>query len=208
MALSALTLACYTPRWLYIQGGTGVAELVTCRTTRTPPGASHASPELAQLAKIPSSGLLHSGGGTVLTVQQGRCSDCGRTVYEQGRARIIEAACTRAGSQLVEEFLGQLQKSCKRKDVQRLADVATLLEEYARLGTLKIPRELNQLRGDLWEIKPGDVRLTFYEFTDVIHPVRVARLATGFLKTQLRTQRHQVDKALWVVREDSENESI
>jgi hypothetical protein len=62
---------------------------------------------------------------------------CGRTIYEQGRARIIEAARVLAGDQPVEELLVRLEASKKARDLQRLADVAILLEEYAREGHLR-----------------------------------------------------------------------
>jgi hypothetical protein len=147
---------------------------------------------------------LLAGGGTVLTVQRWRCTACGRTIYEQGRARIIEAARTRAGEEPVEELLTRLESSRKPKDVDRFADAALVLEEYAREGTLEIPRELNHLREELWEIKPGDVRLTFYELNDAIHAVRVTRLATGFIKRQQRAPRREINRGLWVVREDNQ----
>jgi hypothetical protein len=121
-------------------------------------------------------------GGTVLTVHRQTCLHCGRTVYECGQARIIEAARTHDGKEPVEEFLRRLEKPRRAKNTQRLADIAIVFEEYGRTGTLDIPRELNDLRrGGLWEIKAGDVRFPFFEFTD---------------------------KALWVMGEDRSHESI
>jgi hypothetical protein len=104
----------------------------------------------------------------------------------------------------VEELLVRLEASKKARDLQRLADVAILLEEYAREGTLETPRELNHLRAELWEIKPGDVRLTFYELTDSLHSVGITRLTTGFIKRQERTPRREIDRGLWVMGEDEE----
>jgi hypothetical protein len=109
-----------------------------------------------------------------------------------------------AGDQPVEELLVRLEASKKARDLQRLADVAILLEEYAREGTLETPRELNHLRAELWEIKPGDVRLTFYELTDSLHSVGITRLTTGFIKRQERTPRREIDRGLWVMGEDEE----
>jgi hypothetical protein len=137
-----------------------------------------------------------------LTVQRRRCNDCGRTIYEQGRARIIEAARVRTGNEPVEELLVRLENSRRSEDTQRLAGVAIQLEAYAQEGTLEIPRELNHLRDDLWEIKAGDARLTFYKVTDDLHPVPVARLTSGFIKKQERAPRREIDKGLWVIRED------
>jgi hypothetical protein len=85
----------------------------------------------------------------------------------------------------VEELLARLEASKKAQDLQRLADAAVLREE-------------------LWEIKPGDVRLTFYELTDGLHSVRVTRLTTGFIKRQRRAPRREIDRGLWVIREDKQ----
>jgi hypothetical protein len=140
-----------------------------------------------------------------LTVQRRRCKDCGRTVYEQGRARIIEAARLLDGTEPVEELLARMEASKKKQDEQRRADTAILLEEYAREGTLETPRSLNHLRDELWEIKPGDVRLTFYELTDPLHSVHITRLTTGFIKRQELAPRSEIDRGLWVIREDKQS---
>jgi hypothetical protein len=137
-----------------------------------------------------------------LTVQRGRCEICGRTLYEHGRARIIEAARTSSGREPAEEFFSAMEVSRHRRDIQRLADAATLLEEYANEGTLERPRELNHLRYELWEIKPGDVRLPFYELADISHGLLVVRLTSGFLKTQRFTQQQHINWGLRVARED------
>lgn len=117
-------------------------------------------------------------------------------------------ARTSTGREPVEEFLAELEKSKKWKDTERIADIADLLEKYARFGQLEIPRELNYLRGDLWEIKPGDVRLPFYEVNDASHNITVVRITGGFFKTQLLTQRRHINWGLRVVREDRASESL
>jgi hypothetical protein len=137
-----------------------------------------------------------------LTVQQRRCTTCGRILYEHGHARIIEAACTTDGRAPAEEFLAGLAASKKQKDRDRITDVAMLLEEYAREGQLEITREINYLRDDLWEIKPGDVRLPYYLVVDTLHDAPVARLTSGFLKTQHLTQHRHINWGLRVARED------
>jgi hypothetical protein len=119
--------------------------------------------------------------------------------------RIIEAARTLGGDEPAEEFLGRLERSRKRKDTQRLADIAIVFEEYGQTGSLKIPRELNELRGGLREIKAGDTRFSFYELTDSDHSAVVTRLTGGFLKGTLRTPRGEIDKGLWVMGEDRQS---
>lgn len=154
--------------------------------------------------KITLAQVLRAGGGTVLTVQQRRCEICGRTVYEDRRSRIIEAARVKSGEEPAEKFIAGLLGSRRRKDADRLADVVQVLKDYAIEGTLEIPRELNELRGELRELKAGDVRLPFYEFTDDSHPKTVTRLTSGFIKKQGETPRHEIDNGLWVIREDRE----
>jgi hypothetical protein len=144
-------------------------------------------------------------GGTVLTVQRRACVQCGRTVYECGHTRMIEAARTLGGAEPVEEYLQKLEHSRRKEDAQRLADMAIVFEEYGQRGTLRIPRELNQLRDELWEIKVGDIRFPFYEVTDEKHSATVARLTGCFPKQTLRTPRREIDKALWVMGEDRQS---
>lgn len=149
-----------------------------------------------------------------MTVQRNTCIVCGRTVYERGQAKIIEAARAATGDEPVEEFIAKLEVAAVRKKgrretaVQRLADLADVFEDFARNGKLEVPRELNQLKDDLWEIKPGDVRLPFYETTDTAHGIAVVRLTSGFYKTQQLTQRHHINWALRVMREDRGHESL
>jgi len=145
------------------------------------------------------------GRGTVLTVHRRRCERCGRTVYVPEQSKVIEAARTADGREPVEEFFAKLEKSGKKgkhKDVSRLADVVDVLEDYARDRELDEPRELNFLEGDLWELKAGDVRISFYEVTDDLHDKPVFRLVEGFLKTQLTTQRKHINWGLRLIRED------
>ena len=49
------------------------------------------------------------------------------------------------------------------------------------------------------------MRFPFYEVDDGKHPSIVARLTGSFPKQTLRTPRQQIDKALWVMREDRQS---
>lgn len=140
-----------------------------------------------------------------MTVHGRACTQCGRTAFECGHARIIEAARALDGKEPAEEFVRTLLQSRKKKDEQRLVDMAIVFEEYGRNGDLQIPRELNHLRDDLWEIKAGDVRFPFYLVHDDKHPAPVARLTGGFVKQTQRTPRSQIDSALWVMGEDRQS---
>lgn len=148
-------------------------------------------------------------GGTVLTVQAVQlrgCAACGRTIYAQGAARIIEAARTGDSDQdLVAEFLSKKPWLRRRRPtVVREADVAIVFEEYARTGRLRMPRELNELDPSigLFEIKAGPGRFPFYELADEIHPVLVTRLTHGFTKGTVETPRKELDTAKRVMNED------
>ncbi|CAJ59139.1 MULTISPECIES: hypothetical protein [Frankia] len=81
------------------------------------------------------------------------CPDCRRIVYERGPARMIEAAQVPDQVPPVEEFFRALEK--KPAGRLQLADIAVRLEEYARRGSLPVPRELNDLADGLREIKVG-----------------------------------------------------
>ena len=76
---------------------------------------------------------------TVQVLQRGECTACGRTIYAQGSARIIEAARTSRGEDLVDEYLVRKPWMLRRKNtIVREADVAIVFEEYARTGVLRI----------------------------------------------------------------------
>lgn len=145
---------------------------------------------------------------TVQTVQRRGCTVCGRTIYAEGAARIIEAARTnKEGQDLVDEFLTTKPWLRRRKTtLVREADVAIVFGEYARTGTLRIPLELNDLDLSigLREIKAGPGRFPFYEITDEQHAVTVTRLTHGFPKGTDPTPRGELDKAKWVMRQDTE----
>jgi hypothetical protein len=144
---------------------------------------------------------LMSPGGTVLTVQtvqRWECTACGRTIYAQGAARIIEAARAAGGKDLVEEYLTKKPWLLWRRKVHvNEADVALRFDEYARTGTLRVPLELNDLdvTVGLREIKVGVARFPFFELTDSQHPVTVTRVTHGFTKGTDRTPLRELSKA-------------
>jgi hypothetical protein len=137
-----------------------------------------------------------------LTVQRRGCSACGRKIYAQGSARIVEAAQTLNGDEPAEDYLAKLETSRRPAALRRLADIAIVLNEYAREGQLRIPLELNQLQDDLWEIKVGDTRLPFYEFQDSVHGSMVTRLTHGFKKGQWPTPKGEIRRGMWIVGQD------
>jgi len=142
---------------------------------------------------------------TVQRVLRGECTACGRTIYAQGRARIIEAARADNGKDLVDEYLTKKPWRLRRKQVDvREADVALIFDEYARTGTLRIPLELNDLDRaiGLREIKVGAARFPFYEFTDQQHAVTVTRLTHGFTKGGETTPPREIRQAKWVIDQD------
>jgi hypothetical protein len=154
---------------------------------------------------------LMSPGGTVLTVQTVQrwgCTVCGRTIYAQGAARIIEAARAAGGQDLVDEYLTKKPWLLWRKKVQvNEADVALRFDEYARTGTLRVPLELNDLDVTigLREIKVGVARFPFYELTDSQHTVTVTRLTHGFTKGTDETPPRELRKAKAVMELDRQS---
>jgi hypothetical protein len=139
-----------------------------------------------------------------LTVQRRGCTACGRKIYAQGSARVIEAARTLEGEEPAEEYLAKLEKSRRPAALRRLADVAIVLNEYAREGRLRIPLEMNHLQGDLWEIKVGDTRLPFYELNDALHDTIATRLTHGFKKGQWPTPKGEIRKGRWIIGQDGQ----
>ncbi len=146
--------------------------------------------------------------GTVLTVQlpQPReCPACGRTIYGRGLARVIEAARTAKGNDLVDEYLAKKPWLLLRNRPQvSEADVAIVFDEYARKGHLRIPKELNDLDLSigLREIKVGPARFPFYELVDQLHPVIATRLTHGFTKGTDKTPFKEIAKAKAVMEYD------
>ncbi|MEV6109647.1 hypothetical protein AB0M28_33805 [Streptomyces sp. NPDC051940] len=145
--------------------------------------------------------VVHRLGGTVMSEPaRNRCPDCGRIYYERGPAHMIEAARVPEERYLAEEFLSALATSKKSSDRNRLADVLICLEFYSCGGSLEYPREINDLRDGIREFKIGDVRLPFFDVPD--SSTDALRLTHGFLKKQQQAPREQIDKAIWVRRED------
>ncbi len=132
-----------------------------------------------------------------MTVQRIGCTTCGRTRYASGAARIVEAARTLEGEELVSEYMAKVS-------LAREAEIAMVLDEYARLGRLRIPLEMNHLQGRLWEFKIGDTRLPFYETSDTAHSSIVARLAFGFTKREQKTPPRRIRRGLWVISQDEQ----
>lgn len=151
---------------------------------------------------------LMSPGGTVLTVQavqRSECSACGRTLYAQGAARIIEAARARGGKDQVDEYLTGRSWLLRRKvELVDEALIALRFEEYARTGSLRFPLQLNDLdkATGLREIKAGPARFPFYELTDEVHAVRVTRLTHGFTKGMTKTPPREIRKAKAIIEID------
>lgn len=115
---------------------------------------------------------------------------------------MIEAAVDGDGAARAEIFIDRLGASRVGKDLIRLTDSLIRLEDFARTGSLDIPRELNDLRDGIKEIKVGDVRWLFYE--PAPRACASVRLTHAFLKGTQRTPRREIDLALWIRREDDQ----
>jgi phage-related protein len=115
---------------------------------------------------------------------------------------MIEAARTVDGASPVDDWLRTLERSRNPKDQRRAAEIAILFEDYADNETLEVPRELNDLRDGIRELKPGDVRLPFFEVPRTRSGA--IRLTHGFLKRSWKAPRAEIDRALWGRKQDME----
>ncbi len=136
---------------------------------------------------------------TVLTVPLIACHSCGRCVLEEGIFYAIEAALDRSGESPSRDFLVSLNR--KKKAQEQLIDILMRLEDFASTGTLAVPRELNHLKDELWEIKAGNVRLPFYY--NKLGTCGRIRVTHGFLKASQKTPLKEIDRGLAIIREDS-----
>lgn len=141
-------------------------------------------------------------GGTVITgLNRQECTDCGRIVYEDGRRHLVEAARTTSGTYPCDEFLRELEISKKKKDRARLAVILIVLEDFAHRRDLTFPREINDLEDGIRELKPGDVRLPFFDVPEA--KLGAVRLTHGFFKGTPWAPRKEILRALWVREEDT-----
>lgn len=112
---------------------------------------------------------------------------------------MIEAAKCPDGY-LADQWLAKLEGSRKQQDKQDLADIIMVFEDYAYRDCLDFPREINDLRDGIREIKAGSHRFPFF------HPrpgsTFASRLTHGFPKRQRFTERQNISKAIWVRKED------
>lgn len=133
-----------------------------------------------------------------MTVPSDVCPECGRTVLEKGRVYDIEAALDRDGDALAHRYLLALGE--QKKTQHLLADVLIRLEAFASSGRLSVPRELNQLTDELFEIKVGTIRLPFYYREDAV--CGQIRITHGFQKRSEKTPRSQIERGTAIIRED------
>lgn len=133
-----------------------------------------------------------------MTVPSSSCDSCGRYLLEEGRQFAIEAAFDGDGGSPSRDFLLSLNR--KKKTQDQLVDILMRLEDFASTGTLKVPRELNHLKDELWEIKAGKVRLPFY-YTDPETCGHI-RVTHGFLKASQKTPLKEMDRGCAIIRED------
>lgn len=115
---------------------------------------------------------------------------------------MIEAALAADGVALADEYLAALEKSKKDRDQDHLTDIVLVFEEFARTGELIIPRELNELRDGLWEIKVGKARFPFFYLAE--SAAGALRLTHWFKKGTDKTPIGEINKANWVRGKDLE----
>ncbi len=117
---------------------------------------------------------------------------------------MIECAKDGDGVAEADDYISDLELKARKGNaaaLTRAADIAIRFEEYARRGSLRIPRELNELTDDLWEIKVGTTRLPFFKLEGPCYKL-IVRLTHGFNKQQQRTPRKHISRAKWIREQD------
>lgn len=112
---------------------------------------------------------------------------------------MIEAAICPDGA-LADEFLRALEQSRKEKDMELLATILQVFEDFAHRDSLHFPREINDLGDGIREIKPDKSRFPFFAVPGTSNGA--VRLTHGFYKKQRFTERYNINKAKWVRKED------
>ena len=112
---------------------------------------------------------------------------------------MIEAAWDREGEAQGVIFIDELLKQRRRQS--ELDDLVARLRSFGRSGSLSVPRELNQLTDDIWEIKVGVLRLPFF-FTECSFGGSAARVTHGFQKATQHAPRKEIYRADAIRRTD------
>lgn len=147
-----------------------------------------------------------------------RCRSCGRICFGRGAGALIE------GARIVSEadgsddwdtpaldFINSLMAENSDDNKRRLADLHVRLNRFSRQGEASIPDDVRELRGPIWEIKAGDVRLLFFHVdappADQCHQ-KTIRLTHGFIKQTVKTPQHEIVRAEWIRREDLSGDDV
>jgi len=153
--------------------------------------------------------------GIVMTVQSqsGITCACGRYMYKNGTALIVEAAKDPNGASVIIAQLEALRTSKNRKKRQRYEDLNERFRILAAYGELEIPGEMRPIRDELWEIKTASDRVPFYRGPASKTHKQFARLAFWFEKAKGKTQQGKmpqklINKGLWIVKADAAHDAI
>ncbi len=146
----------------------------------------------------------------------GGCT-CGRLVIEDGKRKRLEAAWDERGEHVVIQWFWRLLRGAwgdepgwlRRLGVgvrlEILADLSMRFEEYCNTGTLRIPRELNELDKSkgLLEIKVSNARVPIFDCTEY----GTTRCTHGFYKKQQSTPRNEINRGLAIMRADKSRDN-
>lgn len=143
---------------------------------------------------------------TVPALNRSTCSVCGRPVFADGVASVVEGGLDDARNCPVHEQLERMRTSSKRSMRDRYSDLAVRFRDFADFGALEIPGEMRQLKGELWEIKTSEDRILFYEVKPAGHK-RAIRILDCFEKKfnktpQGKAPRKIFDRGDWMIRRD------
>lgn len=137
------------------------------------------------------------------------CENCGRWIYAEGPALVIEQANGDDPPQACNYF-NRLQESRTKSEQMRLADIAVRFEFYSVYGHLEPKREIRHLSGSTWEIKTAEDRILFYEVPATRDHKRAVRVTNCCEKSKSKTAegtlpKKHIRKAQAIEKKDESN---
>jgi len=100
---------------------------------------------------------------------------------------VIERSVSRDDTPQLDAYLEDLANSRNRRKQSRFTDILARFEALSIYGELEPPREINDLRGSIREIKTAEDRILFFEVAATTRHRRAVRLTNACEKRVSKT---------------------